>query len=156
MWTPGGSRERSCSRVTVDDRLCGKGERENNRVKAGLQPHLMPSPAVPDPARSLPSAHLGTPSILPSQEQFLQEGPVITLSENTDSRGFQSSISVQLQRRPAGGQGLASAVNMQWLCFSNPRSGHITGVHTESKGQILSIEFVLGNLILSQIFWPWV
>lgn len=97
--------------------MTGSGERarESDHVKAGYSSHplqLFPSPTVPHPAGTPPSAHLGAPSARPSQEEFLQEGSGITLSENTGSRSFQHSISVPLRQRPGGAQGLASTVNV--------------------------------------------
>jgi hypothetical protein len=69
MLTPGGSEE--CSRVTVDDRLCGK--RGSNHMKAGL---LALQSALPSYSQFCLNPALcgpGAPSILPSEEAFLQE-----------------------------------------------------------------------------------
>lgn len=58
----------------MDDRLCGR-ETVSNQVKAGLPPHLVPSPALPTFTLTLPSAALGplAPTRLPRREASLQE-----------------------------------------------------------------------------------
>ena len=92
--------------------MTGSGERarESDHVKAGYSSgplqlfRILPEPR-PQPTWGL--------LLLSPVRRSLQEGPGMTLSENTGSRSFQHGISVPLRQRPGGAQGLASAVHMQ-------------------------------------------
>lgn len=94
----------------VDDRLLGKERGESDHVKAGYSSGPLPScswASCRNPALSPPGGPLLSPV-----RRSLQEGPGMTLSENTGSRSFQHGDQCRCGKDLVGLRGLASTVNV--------------------------------------------